>query len=154
MKLIANKISQFSINDIKEIEENKNYKISDTITITLADVEISSADIPGFSVATNDGITVALDINISNELKEEGIAREFINRIQKLRKDNGYAVTDKLTIWIEKNEFVTTAIKNNFSYICKETLAEQLHYQETIISNPKKLELTKDISINVSLAKN
>ena len=154
MKLIANKISKFTISDIKEIEENKNYKISDKITITLSDVEISSADIPGFSVATSDGITVALDINISNELKEEGIAREFINRIQKLRKDNGYAVTDKLTIWIEKNEFVTTAIKNNFSYICKETLAEQLHYQETIISKPKKIELTKDISINVALAKN
>ena len=154
MKLIAKKISQFSISDIKEIEENKNYKISDKITITLADVEISSADIPGFSVATNDGITVALDINISNELKEEGIAREFINRIQKLRKDNGYAVTDKLTILIEKNELVTKAIKNNFSYICKETLAEKLHYQETIISNPKKVELTKDISINVSLEKN
>ena len=110
MKLIASKIGQFSANDIKEIEQKNCYHISDGITIELVDVEISSADIPGFSVATNNGITVALDITLSEELKEEGLAREFINRVQSLRKDKGFEVTDKVVIWVEKNDLITTTL--------------------------------------------
>ena len=154
MKLIASKIGQFSANDIKEIEQKNSYHISDGITIELADVEISSADIPGFSVATNNGITVALDITLSEELKEEGLAREFINRVQSLRKDKGFEVTDKVAIWVEKNDLITSAIKNNFTYICEETLAEQLNYEETIISNAVRVELIDGISITISLEKN
>jgi isoleucyl-tRNA synthetase len=154
MKLITSKIAQFSAKDIKEIEENNNYQIADAIIIGLADVEIFSADMPGFSVATNDGLTVALDITLSKELKEEGLAREFVNRIQGLRKDNGFAVTDKIEIWVEKNDLITTAIKNNFTYICEETLANQLNYEETVISNAKNVELIDGVSINISLVKN
>ena len=154
MKLIASKIGQFSANDIKEIEQKNCYHISDGITIELVDVEISSADIPGFSVATNNGITVALDITLSEELKEEGLAREFINRVQSLRKDKGFEVTDKVAIWVEKNDLITSAIKNNFTYICEETLAEQLNYEETIISNAVRVELIDGISITISLEKN
>ena len=154
MKLIASKIGQFSVNDIKEIEQKNSYHISDGITIELVDVEISSADIPGFSVATNNGITVALDITLSEELKEEGLAREFINRVQSLRKDKGFEVTDKVAIWVEKNDLITSAIKNNFTYICEETLAEQLNYEETIISNAVRVELIDGISITISLEKN
>ena len=98
MKFISEKISKFTLNDITEIEKNNNYQINDEITITLSDVEISSADIPGFSMASNNGITVALDITLSKALKEEGLAREFVNRIQGLRKDNGFKVTDNITI--------------------------------------------------------
>ena len=154
MKLIASKIGQFSVNDIKEIEQKNSYHISDGITIELADVEISSADIPGFSVATNNGITVALDITLSEELKEEGLAREFINRVQSLRKDKGFEVTDKVAIWVEKNDLITSSIKNNFTYICEETLAEKLNYEETIISNAVRVELIDGISITISLEKN
>ena len=154
MKLIASKIGQFSVNDIKEIEQKNCYHISDGITIELVDVEISSADIPGFSVATNNGITVALDITLSEELKEEGLAREFINRVQSLRKDKGFEVTDKVAIWVEKNDLITSAIKNNFTYICEETLAEKLNYEETIISNAVRVELIDGISITISLEKN
>ncbi len=154
MKLIASKIGQFSANDIKEIEQKNCYHISDGITIELVDVEISSADIPGFSVATNNGITVALDITLSEELKEEGLAREFINRIQTLRKDKGFEVTDKVAIWVEKNDLITSSIKNNFTYICEETLAEKLNYEETIISNAVRVELIDGISITISLEKN
>ena len=154
MKLIASKIGQFSANDIKEIEQKNCYHISDGITIELVDVEISSADIPGFSVATNNGITVALDITLSEELKEEGLAREFINRVQALRKDKGFEVTDKVAIWVEKNDLITSAIKNNFTYICEETLAEKLNYEETIISNAVRVELIDGISITISLEKN
>ena len=91
---------------------------------------------------------------MSEGLKEEGLAREFVNRIQKLRKDGGFSVTDKLDICVEKNDLITAAIKNNFTYICEETLAKQLNYEENTISNPKKVELTNGISINVSLVKN
>ena len=154
MKLIASKIGQFSANDIKEIEQKNCYHISDGITIELVDVEISSADIPGFSVATNNGITVALDITLSEELKEEGLAREFINRVQSLRKDKGFEVTDKVAIWVEKNDLITSSIKNNFTYICEETLAEKLNYEETIISNAVRVELIDGISITISLEKN
>lgn len=154
MKLIASKIGQFSANDIKEIEQKNCYHISDGITIELVDVEISSADIPGFSVATNNGITVALDITLSEELKEEGLAREFINRVQSIRKDKGFEVTDKVAIWVEKNDLITSSIKNNFTYICEETLAEKLNYEETIISNAVRVELIDGISITISLEKN
>ena len=154
MKLITSKISQFSVNDIREIEENNSYHIKDGITIDLADVEISSANIPGFSMATNDKLTVALDITFSKKLKEEGLAREFVNRIQNLRKDNGFTVTDKIVISIEKNDLITGAIKNNFTYICKETLAEKLNYEEAFISNATKLELIDNITVNISLVKN
>ena len=154
MKLIASKIGQFSANDIKEIEQKNCYHISYGITIELVDVEISSADIPGFSVATNNGITVALDITLSEELKEEGLAREFINRVQSLRKDKGFEVTDKVAVLVEKNDLITSAIKNNFTYICEETLAEQLNYEETIISNAVRVELIDGISITISLEKN
>jgi isoleucyl-tRNA synthetase len=153
MKVITSKIAQFTAKDIKEIEQNNSYPITDRIIIGLGDVEIFSADMPGFSVATNDSLTVALDITISKELKEEGFAREFVNRIQNLRKDNGFAVTDRIKIWVEKNDLITTAIKNNFSYICEETLADQLNYQETVINNAKKVELVDGISINISLVK-
>jgi isoleucyl-tRNA synthetase len=153
MGLIANKIAQFSARDIKELEQNNSYKIVDGIIIELADVEVSTSDVPGFSVATNNRLTVALDITITEKLREEGLAREFVNRIQKLRKDSGFEVTDKITIWIEKNPLITAAIKNNFIYICEETLAEQLNYKESVVKNPIEIELVNGLSINVSLVK-
>ena len=104
-------------------------------------------------MATNDGITVALDVVISKELEDEGIAREFVNRIQGLRKDNGFSVTDKIDIWIKKNDLITTAIQNNFTYICEETLAGKLNYEENIVSNSTEIKLIDNITINVSLVK-
>ena len=154
MKLIGKTIAKFSSNDINKIEKDNHYKINEEITIKLSDVEISSADIPGFSVATNNGITVALDINLSNELKEEGLAREFVNRIQGLRKDNGLKVTDTIEIWIEKNETIKGVIKNNLAYICEETLASQIKYEAVLVKNTTKLKLINGISLNVLLVKN
>ena len=98
--------------------------------------------------------SITTGITSSANLKEEGLAREFVNRIQGLRKDAGFTVTDKITIWIEKNDLITAAIKNNFSYICKETLAKQLNYEEPVVSNSKKINLIDGISINVSIVKN
>ena len=154
MKFIVDKIANFTEIDIAKIEKEKSYQINKNICLEIVDVEISSEDIPGFSVASNNEVTVALDVTITKQLKEEGIAREFVNRIQTLRKDKGLTITDKISIWVQKNDLITTAIKNNFAYICEETLAEKLNYSENAISNAIKVDLIDGISINVSLLKN
>ena len=153
MKLIAAKIAQFSADNISEIEKNNSYQIADGIRIELADVEITSADMPGFSVATNDGITVALDITLSKALKKEGLAREFVNRIQILRKEKGFEVTDTIKIEIEKNEAITAAINNNLNYICGETLADTLVFSEVKDFDGENLVLINKISVKVKIIK-
>tara|TARA_B110000467_G_scaffold103126_1_gene93571 strand:+ start:331 stop:3678 length:3348 start_codon:yes stop_codon:yes gene_type:complete len=154
MKLISGVVNQFSADDIKKIEKDGNYLINESITIDISDVEITSKDIPGCIVATNNGLTVALDITLSDELREEGLAREFINRIQNLRKDSGFEVTDKVKIQVEKNDSLTAAIKNNFTYICDETLAVQLDFEEHTILNGSEIELIDNISTKVLIIKN
>jgi isoleucyl-tRNA synthetase len=153
MKLISAAITRFTSANIKQIEMEGIYKINDVITIDLKDVEISSADIPGCIVANNDGVTVALDITISAALKEEGLAREFINRIQNLRKDNGFEVTDKINILVENNEHLKSAIQNNFSYICDETLADKLEFSKNIERETNDFELVNGINAKVSIKK-
>jgi len=153
MKLISGIITQFTADNIKQIEREGIYKINKTITIDLTDVEISSADIPGCIVANNDGVTVALDITLSAELKEEGLAREFINRIQNLRKDNGLKVTDKVHIIVENNEQLKSAIQNNFAYICDETLADKLEFSKNIENETNEMELVDGITAKVSIKK-
>ena len=154
MKLISGVVNQFSADDIKKIEMDENYPINESITIDISDVEITSKDIPGCIVATNNGLTVALDITLSDELREEGLAREFINRIQNLRKDRGFEVTDKVKIQVEKNDSLTAAIKNNFTYICDETLAVQLDFEVHTILNGSEIELIDNISTKVLIIKN
>ncbi len=153
MRLIAAEVPKFTSSDIKKIEKEGCFKINKNITLDISDVEITSADIPGFLVASNDGITVALDITLSDKLKEEGLAREFINRIQNLRKQNGYEVTDKVEILVEKNDALTTAIKNNFTYICDETLATHLDFDKVEISNSVEVELIDEITAKISIVK-
>ena len=153
MKLISGVITQFTADDIKKIEKEGAYRINEKISIDLTDVEIFSADIPGCIVANNDGITVALDITLSAELKEEGLAREFINRIQNLRKDNGFKVTDKINILVENNEDLKSSIQNNFSYICDETLADKLEFSKNIENDINEIELVDGITAKVSIKK-
>ena len=153
MKLISRVITQFSSDNIKQIEKEGIYKINDTITIDVTDVEISSADIPGCIVANNNGVTVALDITLSADLKEEGLAREFINRVQNLRKDNGFKVTDKVNILVENNEQLKSAIQNNFAYICDETLADKLEFSKIIEKETNEMDLVDGITAKVSIKK-
>ncbi len=98
----------------------------ENVEIALADVEIMSEDIPGWLVANEGKLTVALDINITEELKQEGIAREFVNRIQNIRKDSGFDVTDKISLQIQKNEVINDAVMNYKDYIAAQTLAEDV----------------------------
>ena len=153
IKLIVSKVNQFSSDDIKQIESIGSYRINKDITISLSDVEITSADIPGWQVISHEGLTVALDVTISNSLKQEGLSRELVNRIQNIRKEKKFEVTDKIEIFVEKNEELENAITNNFSYICGETLANNLKIVDQIKYEKINIELVDNISINISIKK-
>ena len=135
MKLIASEIQKMSSEDIKNIEQkgsldvNCNGKI---ITLELGDVEITSQDIEGWLVANEGAITVALDVTISEELREEGIARELVNRIQNLRKDSGFEVTDRIFVQLQNDKEISQAVKTNLKYIKAETLTDKLEIVEQI----------------------
>ncbi len=137
MKEIAAKINQFSSEDLAELEDKDalSIELSDgPITLSLEDVEISYQDIPGWSVATEGKVTVALDITLTDDLKKEGIARDLVNRVQNLRKDMGLEVQDKIKINIEKNtDLVNAALEANKEYICQETQALSLDITESLI---------------------
>jgi isoleucyl-tRNA synthetase len=130
MKSIAGSIMQFDQEKISEIEQNGEIFLDingKNIKLNLEDVEISSQDIEGWSVANANGLTVALDVTISDELRNEGIARELVNRIQNLRKDSGFEVTDKILVTIQKDGILETAINNELeNYIKIETLTEKI----------------------------
>jgi isoleucyl-tRNA synthetase len=114
---------------ITGIERNSAYTVQlegAGIVLESEDVEIIPVDIPGWKVANSGSLTVALDITISEALKHEGMAREIVNRIQNYRKDNGFEVTDKIFVKIQQNELLDKAIQTNLSYICNETLTQDL----------------------------
>lgn len=158
MKFIASAISQFSQEDISEIEKSGKLVIKaedKDITIMLEEVEIITEDIPGWLVANEGKLTVALDITVTEELREEGLAREFINRIQNLRKDSGFEVTDKISIRIQKHDAINTAINNNGKYIAAQTLATSIELVENIEKNKaKEIEINKDIITYIRISKN
>ncbi|WP_281336720.1 isoleucine--tRNA ligase [Flavobacterium eburneipallidum] len=135
MGLIAKEIQSFSAEQINQLDKAGSITIvigENNINLSLEDVEISSQDIEGWLVANSNGITVALDITISPELREEGIARELVNRIQNIRKDSGFEVTDKIKVHLQKNAALETAVKANEAYIKSETLTEILVFEEAI----------------------
>jgi isoleucyl-tRNA synthetase len=135
MGLISRTIQGFSAEKISQLEGDGTIDViigGKSITLTLEDVEISSQDIEGWLVANSNGITVALDIVISPELKKEGIARELVNRIQNIRKDSGFEVTDKIKVHLQKNDVLEKAIEPNIEYIKSETLTEELVFEEDL----------------------
>lgn len=135
MGLISKKIHDLSAEQINELDRNGLLVIDlsgKSITLTKEDVEISSQDIEGWLVANSGNITVALDITLTPELKNEGIARELVNRIQNLRKDSGFEVTDKIIVHLQKNLALEEAVKANESYIKSETLTNELVFEEKI----------------------
>ena len=93
------------------------------VELTLEDALISTQDIPGWAVTTQDDLTVALDITLTDELLQEGLAREIVNRVQNLRKTGGFEVTDRIMLFIENNEKTDAAVAQFGDYICNETLA-------------------------------
>ncbi|MEN9337482.1 MAG: hypothetical protein RLZZ500_2469 [Bacteroidota bacterium] len=135
MGLISKAIQEFTQEQINTIDTTGELVIEisgNSITLTSQDVEITSQDIPGWLVANANGITVALDITLTEELKEEGIARELVNRIQNIRKDSGFEVTDKIKVALQRNGALEQAIQNNENYVCSETLTEELIFTDTL----------------------
>jgi len=156
MKQVAVAISQLSQDQISDLEKNDKIELqlSDkTIELTTADVEISSEDIPGWLVATEGKYTVALDVTLSEELIEEGIAREVVNRVQNFRKEAGFEVTDKINISLETSNVLNSAIQNNKNYICSETLAENLSFVDKIDGEKFLLEIDNETKAYVGLKK-
>ena len=130
MKQVVAAIQKFDADDIQKIEEKGVLALEingKSINLQLSDVEISSQDIEGWLVANQGAVTVALDVTITEALKAEGIARELVNRIQNLRKDSGFEVTDMIDVFILNNEFMDKAVQNNLEYIKAETLTHTLH---------------------------
>ncbi|MFL1010891.1 isoleucine--tRNA ligase [Flavisericum labens] len=129
MKAIANEVINFSAEDINKIEQIGSLEIAingKNITLDRSDVEITSQDIEGWLVAKEGAFTVALDVTITDDLRREGIARELVNRIQNLRKDSGFEVTDKIDVQLQKDEQVISAVDANMTYIKSETLTNEL----------------------------
>ncbi len=157
MKQIAAVVNQFGADEIAELERNgaKDLIIEgQQVVLELADVEISTRDIPGWLLQTEGGITVALDITLSEELKEEGLAREFVNRIQNLRKESGLEVTDKIHLKILKHKEINEAINKNKNYICSETLAGELDLvDEMKQNNGITVKIEENVSTVISIEK-
>ena len=135
MGLISKEIQLLSPEQINQLDRDGELAIvisGKPITLSLAEVEISSQDIEGWLVAHADGITVALDITLSEELIQEGIARELVNRIQNIRKDSGFEVTDKIHLVLQQNAQLEAAVRANEMYIKSETLTESIQMQAQV----------------------
>jgi isoleucyl-tRNA synthetase len=157
MKEISNTIALLTPKEIVTFENNGNHPVTvsgQQIILTLEDVEIISEDIPGWQVANDGKLTVALDITVSDDLRYEGIAREFVNRIQNIRKENGYDVTDKITVLIEDNEFIHEALTRHALYIGSQTLATDVNLVSKLTNNNSRDIEIDEVAVKVSVNKN
>ena len=157
MKAISQAISQFTSEDISTIEQEESYPLSiggSKIQIDLNDVVITTEDIPGWVVTSMNGNTIALDISLSDNLISEGLAREVINRVQNLRKDLGFEVTDRIEITLSAEEKLANAINNNLNYICSETLADEIRITPyNSLEKVEEMELTEGVYTRIELLK-
>lgn len=153
MKAVSTAIQAFGAEEISTLEKDGSIVLVDTgYTIGLEDVEIIAEDVAGWQVANLGNLTVALDIQITDELKQEGIARELINRIQNLRKEKGFEVTDRIRVQVSRNNEIEEAAKNNLSYICTEILADSFDFVDVVHTNDN-IEIN-EIKLEVLIAKN
>jgi isoleucyl-tRNA synthetase len=129
MKLVSVALASFGQADIRNLEATGKASLmldNEVVEIELAEVDIQSEDVPGWMVAGKNALTVALDITITPELEQEGNARELVNRIQKIRKDSGYELTDRVLVKMTKNDKLVQSITQFNNYICAEILADRL----------------------------
>jgi isoleucyl-tRNA synthetase len=157
MKEISNAIAALTPQEIVAFENNGSHPATingQQILLTTEDVEIISEDIPGWQVANEGKLTVALDITVSDELRYEGIAREFVNRIQNIRKETGFDVTDKITVNIEDHEFVREAVKRHAAYIGSQTLATNVNLVTGFSGNNVREVDIDEVVVRVMVTKN
>lgn len=157
MKAISSAVILLDNQQISKFETDGKYILNvenQEVEILLSDVEILTEDIPGWLVSSVGNLTVALDITITDDLRYEGVARELVNRIQNLRKENQFEVTDKISVKMERRDDLEIAINKNYNYICSETLAVSLTLVDQIQSNNKtQIELTEELSTSVIIEK-
>lgn len=159
MKAVADAITNFSQEDIFTLEKDgqinisTDFKLGDSISydVQLLDVEIIAEDIPGWQVTNLGSLTVALDVTISEELKQEGISRELVNRIQNLRKELNFEVTDRIKVALQNDNLVTAAVARNKAYICAEILADELELTDEAFSSNKIT--IDDVELSISVTK-
>ena len=154
MKAVSAALAQFSQDDIAKLEKEGQYNLSiddEPVILQIAEVEISSEDIPGWTVAGNGALTVALDVTITPELEAEGNAREFINRIQKIRKDSGFELTDRINVIVAAPNGLKDSLAMYNTYICAEILADKLEIVAEI-QGGTTIELN-DVPLNVIVSK-
>ena len=151
LKIVSSIINNLKSSEIEKIENEKALVLENNIEILLEDIEIYFEDIEGWQVVSENGTTIALDTNINEELKNEGIAREIVNRIQNFRKDSGFNVSDKIIIEIENNNLIEKAIFENIDYIKNETLAVDLNFKQTLI-NAQEFEFD-NLNIKIKIFK-
>ena len=129
MKMVGLALAKFTQEDIGKLEKEGKIQVpleGDSVEIALKEVEISSEDVPGWMVASKGPLTVALDVTVSPELEREGNARELINRIQKIRKDQEFELTDRISVQIGGAQTLEETIREFNYYICAEILADKL----------------------------
>jgi isoleucyl-tRNA synthetase len=152
MKEVAAVLTALSQEEIAKFETEGTFTIPNTtFVVDLSDVELMAEDVPGWQVANLGALTVALDISISEELKQEGIARELINRIQHVRKDQDFLVTDRIHVRLSDVQTISPAVKNNLAYICAEILADSL-VLEANLNTTETFEID-DVTLFVSITK-
>jgi isoleucyl-tRNA synthetase len=154
MKEIAQVMTTFGKKEISEIENNGKYMLNLTsgeVLLNSEDVEIITEDMPGWLVANEGKLTVALDITVSDELLREGIARELVNRIQNIRKSNGYEIIDKIVVEIEMRDEINEAVKEFSNYIASQTLADSVLLSSNL-SNATELEFD-EYTVKVTVKK-
>lgn len=142
---------------ISGIEKTGQFKMNvegEEIILEIEDVEIIPVDVPGWKVANSGQLTVALDVTLSVSLKDEGLARELVNRIQNMRKDHGLDVIDKILVKIQQNDALDTAIQNNLKYICAETLTADLQVVQNLsLATASSVEVDELVSTLISIEK-
>ena len=157
MKEISNVINALTPAEISAFEKNGTHKAvvsGQQVDLTTEDVEIISEDIPGWQVANEGKLTVALDITVTDDLRYEGIAREFVNRIQNIRKENGYDVTDKITVLIENHEWAREAITRHAAYIGSQTLATNVSLNSDFTDMKVNDVEIEEVTVKVAIRKN
>jgi isoleucyl-tRNA synthetase len=154
MKAVSQALAGFSQKDISDFEKEGNYNLSienEHLILQINEVEITSEDVPGWTVAAKNGLTVALDVQVTRALVNEGYARELVNRIQKIRKDNGYELTDRILVKVTEAATLKEAITDFNDYIRAEILADNIELVPEI-TNGTEIEVN-DIPLKVFVTK-
>jgi isoleucyl-tRNA synthetase len=157
MKQISGVVASFTQDDIATLETEGSKEIEvngENITLLISDVEITTEDIPGWVVANDGKLTVALDITLTEELKNEGHARELVNKIQNIRKEKDFDVTDKISVILEKRDGLDAIVETNFDYICSETLTTSLNFAEKLEEDQsQEIDLTEGLITRIAVEK-